>query len=147
MIGKMFREWKVWRTVRRVAKSNREAIHKAGFDVDWIGRMYAIVNIPDEIMELPVRNRADAEKQQIAVDMYIKETMGEITSLLMELRIADLVVYPSQYERFEGTNSMLVILAPERYYTKTWKVVFMSLLIAGALTGLGFLISYLLRTF
>lgn len=145
MIGKMFNEWKIWRTVRKVVKQNREAIHKAGFDVDWIGRMYAVVNIPDEIMELPVRNRADAEKQSMAVDMYVKENMGEITSLLMELRIADLVVYPSQYERFEGTNSMLVILAPERYYTKTWKVVFMSLLTAGLLTGLGFLISYLIK--
>lgn len=147
MIGKMVKEWKIWRIVRSVAKQNREAISKCGFDVDWIGRIYTVVNIPDEIMELPVNSRADAEKQAIAVDVYVKENMGEIAQLLTDLRIADLVIYPTQYERFEGTNSMLVILAPERYYTKPWKVVFMSLLMGGLLTGIGFLISYLIRVF
>lgn len=145
MIKKMFREWKTWRVVRKVAKEHVDELKKIGFDVDWIGRIYTVVNIPDEVFELPLRSRDDAEKQQMAVDMYIKDNMGEITELLNRLMLADLVIYPSHYERFENTNSMLVILAPERRYTKPWKVVLLSLLTCGVVTGLVFLIMFLIK--
>ena len=145
MIRKIFREWKTWRIVRKVAKENIADLKKIGFDVDWIGRIYTVVNIPDELMNMPLRNRDDVEKQQMAVDMYIKDNMIEITELLNKLMLADLVIYPSHYERFEGTNSMLVILAPERRYTKPWKIVFLSLLTCGVVTGLVFLVKYLIK--
>jgi hypothetical protein len=145
MIRKIFREWKTWRIVRKVAKENIADLKKIGFDVDWIGRIYTVVNIPDELMNMPLRNRDDVEKQQMAVDMYIKDNMIEITELLNKLMLADLVIYPSHYERFEGTNSMLVILAPERRYTKPWKIVLLSLLTCGVVTGLVFLVKYLIK--
>lgn len=145
MIRKIVREFKTWRIVRKVAKENIKELQQIGFDVDWIGRIYTVVNIPDEIMDMPLKSRDDIEKQQMAVDMYIKDNMLEITELLNKLMLADLVIYPSHYERFENTNSMLVVLAPERRYTKPWKMMLMTLFAGGIVTGLVFLVKYLIK--
>lgn len=126
----IIREFKTWKIVRKTVRLNAEKFYSIGFDIDWLGRLYTIVNIPDELSNMPIRTRKDFAIQNMAIDSYIKESLSDVTKILTELHLSDLIMYPSKYERFENTDSILIILSPERHYTKFWK---MALYVLGAL--------------
>ena len=47
----LFLEIKIWRKIRKIAKASTEALEKDNFRVDWIGRIYTVINLPEEMME------------------------------------------------------------------------------------------------
>ena len=53
--------------------------------------------------------------------------------------------YPTTFERFENTDSILIVLAPERRYTKWWKLLLYSIITAGIGVGIFFLINYIVK--
>jgi len=122
LIKNIIREFKTWKIVRKTVKLNADKFYSIGFDIDWLGRLYTIVNIPDELTNMPVKTRKDFAIQNMAIDNYIKESLSDVTGLLTELHLSDLIMYPSKYERFENTDSILIILSPERHFTKFWKM-------------------------
>ncbi len=122
LIKNIIREFKTWKIVRKTVRLNADKFYSIGFDIDWLGRLYTIVNIPDELSGMPVNTRKDFAIQNMAIDNYIKESLSDVTNILTELHLSDLIMYPSKYERFENTDSILIILSPERYYTKFWKM-------------------------
>ena len=144
LLTKIIRELKTWRLVRKVVKENENRFWAINFDHDWLGRLYTIINIPDEIISMPAKTRKDFIMQNIMIDNYIKDSLSDVTELLNELRLSDLIVYPDTYERFENTDSVLLILAPERRYTKLWKMLIYLLSFGGIATGLVFLIKFLI---
>lgn len=146
LIKNIIKEFKVWRTVKQVIKHNKNSFYALGFDYDWLGRLYTIVNIPDEIMSIPLKTRKDYVMQNMMIDNYIKESLSDVSDLLTELRLSDLIIYPNTFERFENTDSILVVLAPERRYTKWWKLLLYSIVTAGIGIGVFFLIEYLIKT-
>ena len=141
----MIREWRIWRMVRKVVKEHGTEFYAIGFDHDWLGRLYAVVNIPDEIIEMPLQTRKDYVMQNMMIDNYIKDGLTDMTELLNKLRLSDLIMFPNSYERFENTDSILLILSPERRYTQPWKVILYFLLMSGVLTGLICLITVLIH--
>lgn len=147
LLTKIIKEWKVWRTVRKVVKQNEDKLWAVNFDHDWLGRLYTVVNIPDEIIDMPSKTRRDIVMQRMMIDNYIKDSLFDVTELLNELRLSDLIVYPDTYERFENTDSILLVLSPERRYTKPWKVITYLLCSGAVITGLVFLIKFLLNLF
>lgn len=131
ILKNIIREFKTWKIVRKTVRLNAERFYAIGFDIDWLGRLYTIVNIPDEIAGMPLVTRKDFAIQNMAIDAYIKESLSDVTSLLTDLHLSDLIMYPSKYERFANTDSILIILAPERHYTKFWKMALYVIGIAG----------------
>lgn len=144
LLKKIINEWKTWRVVRKTVKANREKFESLGFDIDWIGRLYTIINIPDEIMSMPIKTNKDAGVQRQMIDSYIKNGLSDINNLLIELHLSDLIIYPYLYERFEHTDSILFILAPDRKYTKPIWVFLYFLGLATIIMGLIFLIFFLI---
>lgn len=145
IIKKIIKEWKVWRTVKHVVKQHINVFYALNFDVDWFGRLYTIINIPDEIVEMPEKTRQDIMLKNMMIDNYIKDGLTDVTQLLNDLRLSDLIVYPDKYERFENTDSILLVLSPERRYTKIWKVLLYFGSIIAIVIFLVFLILYLVR--
>ena len=45
-----FKEIGIWRMVRRIARRNQNLLEENNLRVDWVGRMYTVVNLPDEII-------------------------------------------------------------------------------------------------
>lgn len=147
LITKIIKEWNVWRAVRRVVKSHKKQFWELNFDVDWLGRVYTVINIPDEIVDMPIKTQKDVIMQRMCVDNYIKDNLNGVTKLLNDLRLSDLVMYPDNYERFNNTDSILLILSPIRIYSKFWIVAAYFLGVSGIITFFSFLISYLIRIF
>jgi len=144
-IKNIIKEFRTWKTVKHVVKSNKNSFYALGFDYDWLGRLYTVVNIPDEIVNIPVKTRKDSVVQNMMIENYIKDSLSDVSELLTELRLSDLIIYPTTFERFENTDSILIVLAPERRYTKWWKLLLYSIITAGIGIGIFFLINYIVK--
>lgn len=142
-IRNLFRELRIWAEVRRTARENVGRLNEIGFDVDWVGRIYTIIEVPDELNDLPHRNVNETIERNVAIDLYVKNQLSAITALLNDLRLSDLVMYPDSYDQFEGTNSILLVLAPERRYFTLFKVTAFLLSVVAAVVGAVVGVSYL----
>ena len=47
-------EINIWRKVRAIAKENEKILNESGFRVDWIGRIYTVINLPEEVVNQPI---------------------------------------------------------------------------------------------
>ena len=75
-IKNLIKEIKIWKIVKKTVTENKDKLNKLGFDVDWIGRIYTVIDIPDDLNNLPQKSINETIERNIAVDMYIKEQLG-----------------------------------------------------------------------
>ena len=45
-----YREAKTWWNVRKAALEYKDQLGSMGFRVDWIGRIYTVINLPEEVV-------------------------------------------------------------------------------------------------
>lgn len=95
-----FQEMRIWLLFMNKSKSNRELLEKNELRVDWIGRVYGVVNVPDEVL-------GAAEEIQQA---YVLKEMGRFGSVMTELNLSN-IVYP-QMQEIKGSGAYLVIFWP-----------------------------------
>lgn len=99
------KEINIWRKVRQVAKENEKTLNEAGFRVDWIGRIYTVINLPEEVITQPISREG-----------YVLMKLREYDSLFLNIGIAD-YVSPEIVELIDG-DAYLLILSPDRDYVK-----------------------------
>lgn len=78
--------------------------------VDWIGRIYGVVNLPEEVQT------AAGEVQQA----YVLQQITKYGDVMVKIGLAD-VVYP-EIERVPGSTSYLVVLWPVFEDFNLWKI-------------------------
>tara|TARA_B100000900_G_C20580660_1_gene717389 strand:- start:620 stop:1114 length:495 start_codon:yes stop_codon:yes gene_type:complete len=95
-------EFRLWLSFRKVTKGkkNELQLEEAGLRVDWLGRVYGVINIPDEVL-------GAAEQIQQA---YVLKEMGRFGDVMNKLKLSN-VVYP-QMQEIEGAGAYLVIFWP-----------------------------------
>ncbi len=106
-ISKLYKELNIWRKIRKVAKSEEEALNEKGFRVDWIGRIYTVINLPEEVATAPISQEG-----------YVLMKLREHDQFLLQLGIADYV--SPEFSKIEGTDSFLLVLSADRDYFKLW---------------------------
>ena len=102
----LWREIMIWREVKNAAVQNLDLLRENNLRVDWIGRIYTVFNLPDEVIETPNTR-----------EPYLSAQLKTIDDVLLQLNLSD-IVYP-QFTQIEGTNSYLLVLYPEIEYA-TW---------------------------
>jgi len=95
-----FQEIRIWLLFMNKTKSNVELLEKNDLRVDWIGRVYGVVNVPDEVL-------GAAEEIQQA---YVLKEMGRFGNIMTELKLSN-IVYP-QMQEIKGSGAYLVIFWP-----------------------------------
>lgn len=115
---KLYKELRLWWVFRKVAVANEEFLAQNNLRVDWIGRIYTVLNMPDEVLGAA----------EIAQEGWVFQQLPQMTKVLMQMGVAD-AAFPS-LERIEGTNSFLVVLWPDFDALSFWKVIGYSLLTA-----------------
>lgn len=103
-----WQEYKIWRTVKKVAKENEELLNENGFRVDWIGRIYTVINLPEEV---------ENHNPQIQQG-YVLMQLRQYDEIFLRLGISDYVV--PELQRINGSPSFLLVLSPDRDYIKFW---------------------------
>lgn len=95
----------MWRKVKSVAKENETVLNQNGFRVDWVGRIYTVINLPEEVVNQPISREG-----------YVLMKLREYDQLFLNMGIAD-AVSPEIVELI-GADSYLLILSPDRDYIK-----------------------------
>lgn len=107
---KLFKEIRLWYIYRKVAKANEEFLANNNMRVDWIGRIYTVLNMPPEVIASP----------EIAQEGWVFQQLPQMTKVLMEMGIAE-ASFPTM-EKIEGSNSFLVVLWPEFDRLSFWSI-------------------------
>ena len=122
-IVNFFKELKVWRTIRKVCKENKQFIENAGLKYDWLGHIYTVINRDPNI-----KLGSDEDR------MLLMRELQDIQNSLVKLNIIDLLAYEliplESYEIInDGSeeifeNSYLVKFTPaedvSKQYVKPW---------------------------
>lgn len=104
-IVKLFKEINLWRKIRKIAKENERVLNEKGFRVDWVGRIYTVINLPEEVATAPISQEG-----------YVLMELRKHDKFLLELGIADYV--SPEFGRIEGEDSFLLILSADREQLK-----------------------------
>jgi hypothetical protein len=122
-IVNFFKELRVWRTIRKVCKENKQFIENAGLKYDWLGHIYTVINRDPNI-----KLGSDEDR------MLLMRELQDIQNTLVKLNIIDLLAYeliPLESSERSGDgseeifeNSYLVKFTPaedvSKQYVKPW---------------------------
>lgn len=107
-------DYRQWRTVKKAIEETevKEKFKNFKYEmrVDKIGRIYTVINIPEELLPYEYRNM---------VWPWVLEQLREIDDLLLELRLNDLV-YPD-IQPLEEAPAYIVKLVPSTESLSIWK--------------------------
>lgn len=110
--GELASEIRIWWIFRSACreKANLQKLNDQDLRVDWLGRIYGVINMPEEVVG------AAPQVQQAYVLQQINK-WGPVTT---EMGLSD-VIYP-EIERITGTNAYLVIMWPQYDALGIWYI-------------------------
>ena len=109
-ITDLYNELKIWNKIRSIAKESETKLKEKGFRIDWVGRIYTVINLPEEVVSAPISQEG-----------YVLMQLREHDKLFLELGIADYV--SPEFEPIPDTDSFLLVLSADREFLKLWPFV------------------------
>ena len=109
-ITDLYNEIKVWNRIRSIAKKAEAGLKEKGFRVDWVGRIYTVINLPEEVVSAPISQEG-----------YVLMQLRKHDQFLLELGIADYV--SPEFNLIPDTDSFLLVLSADREFFKLWPFV------------------------
>lgn len=109
-IKNLYNEIKIWVKIRKIAQDNKNKLLDKGFRVDWVGRIYTVINLPEEVVSAPISQEG-----------YVLMQLREHDKLFLDLGIADYV--SPEFNPIPNTDSFLLVLSADREYLKTWPII------------------------
>ena len=132
---KIFEYWQeffvdlnIWWRYRRTAIKSEELLLQNNMRVDWLGRIYTVVNMPEEVQT----------NQEMIQQGWVISQLKPMNDILLQIGLAD-YSYPT-ISRIPGSVSFLVIMWPEVDTLNPARFLG-NVLLLGLLTGLGY-VSY-----
>lgn len=127
----VIRELREWIIVKSVAKKYKEELDKLGFRVDYIGRIYTVINFPDEFVN-----------NQKAKEGYILEFLRSCDEVFIKMEIGDIV---SPEFVTINDSAVLLIISPDREYLTLFGIGLFLLKLSLAGLVLNFLIKMIFK--
>ena len=106
-----FRESKLLYKYSRAVKSIQEELEEQGLRIDWLGRVYCVVNLPDEYQNQP---------EMMQQSIVFKE-LKEVSDILMKYGLSDHAFPLIEKLDEKGACAFLVVLYPETDYFNFWR--------------------------
>lgn len=103
-------EIRIWWIFRSASKESTDRLNEENLRVDWLGRIYGVINMPEEVVG------AAPQVQQAYVLQQINK-WGPVTT---EIGLSD-VIYP-EIERISGTSAYLVVMWPQYEALDIWSI-------------------------
>jgi hypothetical protein len=109
-ITDLYNEIKIWNKIRTIAKESEPKLKELGFRVDWVGRIYTVINLPEEVVSAPISQEG-----------YVLMQLRKHDKFLLELGIADYV--SPEFNPIPNENAFLLVLSADREFFKLWPFV------------------------
>jgi hypothetical protein len=119
-ISKLYKEIRIWQKIRKVAIAEKKSLNEKGFRVDWIGRIYTVINLPEEVATAPISQEG-----------YVLMKLREHDQYLLQLGIADYV--SPEFNKIDNSDSFLLVLSADREYFKLWPFIVSMVKTAGVI--------------
>ena len=116
-------EIRIWWIFRKAAKENTQKLNDGDLRVDWLGRIYGVVNMPEEVVT------AAPQVQQA----YVLQQINKWGPLTLEMGLAD-IIYP-EINRIPNTNAYLVVMWPQYDALGLWYI--LGNILKSAIVGFG----------
>lgn len=107
----LYSELRIWWVFKKTADQNTKLLNESKLRVDWLGRVYTVVNLPEEVQT------ASPEIQQA----YVLQKISEFGDVMMKIGLGD-IVYP-EIQKINGTAGWLVVLWPSFENLQTLTVI------------------------
>ena len=104
-IADLYNELKIWYKIRSITKKAEKQLKEKGFRVDWVGRIYTVINLPEEVVSAPISQEG-----------YVLMQLRKHDKFLMDLGIADYV--SPEFNPIPDTDSFLLVISADREYLK-----------------------------
>lgn len=127
---RFFKEAWITRKYYKAVKLVEPELTAAGLRIDYIGRIYGVVEIQNEFLGQP-----DLVQQSL-----VFQQLGPINDILIKYGLSDLS-YP-EISKIPGTAQYLVVLYPDNDYF-TWTAFVRNILFAGMVVGVGYFINWI----
>lgn len=131
---RFIREAWITRKYYKAVKSIETELNSAGLRVDWIGRIYGVVELREEFRTQP----------ELVQQSMVLQELKDINILLMKYGLSDLS-YP-EISKIPETDQFLVVLYPENDYFNMISFLRNAALL-GIVTGVVFLAKWLISLF
>jgi len=106
----LYKDIKLWVKFAKVAKENRNVLEKASMRVDKLGRIYTVINLPEEIQK----------GNDYMHEAWVLQNLRPFTETLLKIGLAD-VSYPELSKIEEAdTSAYLVVIWPEVETIGSW---------------------------
>ena len=106
----LIREIWDWVEVYRSVKKNKEFLLKYNLRIDWIGRLYTVINIPEEVAQ-HVYSR----------EPYVLAQLRAYDEILIQVGLTELV-FP-EFNPIPNSTAYLLVLSPKREYLDIFKFI------------------------
>jgi hypothetical protein len=131
---RFFKEAWINRKYYKAVKSIEAELNAENLRVDWIGRIYGVMEIKEEFVNQP----------ELVQQSIVFQQLAPVNDLLMKYGLSELS-YPD-ISKIPGTSQFLVILYPENDYFNLTSFI-RNVLFAGILTVVGFIINWIVTLF
>ncbi len=111
----LFKEINYWLIIKKTTKKNIKFLEENKIRVDPFGRMYTVINLPEEIASQP-----------LSQESYVLSKLRDYDAILLKLNLTELI-YPT-FEKIDGTDSYLLVLEGSRFYISFRKILFNTIL-------------------
>ena len=102
----LYLEIKIWRRIKKIAKESEKTLNENNFRVDWIGRIYTVINLPEDMME-----RTDLHEG------YVFLQLKDYDKLFMDMGMGD-YLFPEVSN--VGPGAYLLVLTGPKDYLSWW---------------------------
>lgn len=107
--SEFFAELRVWWKYRKVAVQSKNLLTENGMRVDWLGRIYAVVNMPEEVQT----------NMEVVQQGWVIGQLRPMNEVLFKIGLAD-YSYPS-ISKIPDSASFLVVMWPELDTLELWR--------------------------
>ena len=107
----LYNDFVIWYKYAKVTKSNRAKLESNNLRVDWLGRIYTVINVPDELQNYP------------NIEMWVMQQLGPFNNILIELGIADYSFPEVSKIEESNANAYLVVMYPELNNIDPWRII------------------------
>ena len=108
--GEFREDFRIWRRFRKAARSQEDILTKNNMRVDWLGRIYTVINMPEEVIN----------NQEMVQQGWVIGQLKPFNEILLQIGIADFA-YP-EISRVPNSNSYLIVMYPEIDALNPWRM-------------------------
>lgn len=124
-------DFNIWRKYRKIARNAKKDLEKNNMRVDYLGRIYTVINMPEEVIN----------NQELVQQGWVIQQLGPMNNVLLQIGLND-YAYPDII-KIPSANSYLIVMYPEIDALNPWRI----LLNLIALGLIGTIVYFIVRLF